>query len=260
MTRKLITLLTGAVLVLSLTACMSTEESSVFNRINDERAKVGQPPLIPDSELVAKAQAHSQEMATQGNLYHTTLRDGITGNPHRMGENVAYVVRSTRPSRRSSTPRRTTQTSSTAASTGWVSASSSAQTVESGSRWTSANADPLRRSAGRCHGLTTVSPTCPSRRASRSPTVSSGWPRTSRRACVHPRQGDDRRRRLRGGRPQPGRLAPLGREGLRRPAQPVPARPRDPAGRVRHRGSLRLRGRGLRAATPVLRAERAPAC
>ena len=39
-TRKLIALVTGAVLVLSLTACMSTEESSVFNRINDERAKV----------------------------------------------------------------------------------------------------------------------------------------------------------------------------------------------------------------------------
>lgn len=77
--------------MLSLTACMSTEESSVFLRINDERAKVGQPALIPDSELVAKAQAHSQEMAGQGTLYHTTLRDGITGNPRRMGENVAYA-------------------------------------------------------------------------------------------------------------------------------------------------------------------------
>ena len=30
-------------------------------------------------------------MATQGNLYHTTLRDGVTGNPHKMGENVAYA-------------------------------------------------------------------------------------------------------------------------------------------------------------------------
>ena len=91
MTRKLITLLSGALLVLSLTACMSTEESSVFNRINDERAKAGQPPLIPDSELVAKAQAHSQAMATQSNLFHTTLRDGVTGSPHKMGENVAFA-------------------------------------------------------------------------------------------------------------------------------------------------------------------------
>jgi uncharacterized protein YkwD len=90
-TRKLVTVLSGALLVLSLTACMSTEESSVFNRINDERAKAGQPALIPDSELVAKAQAHSQAMATQGTLFHTTLRDGVTGNPHKMGENVAFA-------------------------------------------------------------------------------------------------------------------------------------------------------------------------
>ena len=91
MTRKLIAIVTGALLVLSLTACMSTEESSVFNRINDERAKVGLPALIPDSELVAKAQAHSQDMADANQLFHTTLRDGVTGNPHKMGENVAYA-------------------------------------------------------------------------------------------------------------------------------------------------------------------------
>jgi len=90
-TRKLVTLLSGALVGLSLTACMSTVESSVFNRINDERAKAGQPALIPDSELVAKAQTQSQAMATQGSLFHTTLRDGVTGNPHKMGENVAFA-------------------------------------------------------------------------------------------------------------------------------------------------------------------------
>ena len=30
-------------------------------------------------------------MAAQNQLFHTTLRDGITGNPHKMGENVAYA-------------------------------------------------------------------------------------------------------------------------------------------------------------------------
>jgi uncharacterized protein YkwD len=90
-TRKLIALLVGGLLALGLTACMSTEESSVFLRINDVRAQNGQPALLPDGELVAKAQAHSAEMAAQGSLFHTTLRDGISGNPRRMGENVAYA-------------------------------------------------------------------------------------------------------------------------------------------------------------------------
>ena len=91
MTRKLIAVLVGGLLVLGLTACMSTEESSVFLRLNDVRAQNGQPALLPDGELVAKAQAHSADMAAQGKLFHTTLRDGISGNPPRMGENVAYA-------------------------------------------------------------------------------------------------------------------------------------------------------------------------
>ncbi len=90
-TRKLVALLAGGLLVLALTGCMSTEESSVFLRINDLRAQSGQPALLPDGELVAKAQAHSQEMAASGTLFHTTLRDGITGSPRKMGENVAYA-------------------------------------------------------------------------------------------------------------------------------------------------------------------------
>jgi uncharacterized protein YkwD len=90
-TRKLVALLAGGLLVLALTACMSTEESSVFMRVNDLRAQNGQAALLPDSELVAKAQAHSQQMATQSQLFHSTLRDGVSGNPRRMGENVAYA-------------------------------------------------------------------------------------------------------------------------------------------------------------------------
>jgi len=90
-TRKLVALVAGALLVLTLTGCMSTEEQSVVGQINALRASVGQPALMPDGELVAKAQAHSQDMAAQNQLFHTTLRDGVTGNPHRMGENVAYA-------------------------------------------------------------------------------------------------------------------------------------------------------------------------
>ncbi len=90
-TRKLVALVAGGLLVLALTACMSTDESSVFMRINDLRAQNGLPALLPDSELVAKAQAHSQLMATQQQLFHSTLRDGVSGNPRRMGENVAYA-------------------------------------------------------------------------------------------------------------------------------------------------------------------------
>jgi uncharacterized protein YkwD len=90
-TRKLVALVLGGLLLVGVTACMSTEESSVFLRINDLRAKSGQPALLPDSELVAKAQAQSAAMAAQGRLFHSTLRDGVTGNPRRMGENVAYA-------------------------------------------------------------------------------------------------------------------------------------------------------------------------
>src|SRR4029450_7835887 len=84
-TRKLVALVLGGLLLVGVTACMSTEESSVFLRINDLRAKSGQPALLPDSELVAKAQAQSAAMAAQGRLFHSTLRDGVTGNPRRMG-------------------------------------------------------------------------------------------------------------------------------------------------------------------------------
>jgi len=90
-THKLLALVAATVLVLTLTSCMSTEESSVFLRINDVRAQNNQPQLLPDGELIAKAQAHAQEMAGQGQLFHSSLRDGVTGNPRKMGENVAYA-------------------------------------------------------------------------------------------------------------------------------------------------------------------------
>ena len=90
-TRKLLALVAAGLLVLALTSCMSTEESSVFLRINDLRAQNHLPPLLPDGELIAKAQTHSQDMATQSQLFHSTLRDSVTGSPRKMGENVAYA-------------------------------------------------------------------------------------------------------------------------------------------------------------------------
>ena len=67
MTRKILALVGAGLLVVGLSACMTTEETGVFT------------------------QAQSRAMAGQGNLFHSTLRDGVTGAPRRMGENVAVA-------------------------------------------------------------------------------------------------------------------------------------------------------------------------
>jgi uncharacterized protein YkwD len=90
-TRKILALLGAGLLIIGLSACMTTDEAGVFTRLNALRAQSGQPALLPDEELVAKAQAQSQVMAGQGTLFHSTLRDGVTGAPRRMGENVAVA-------------------------------------------------------------------------------------------------------------------------------------------------------------------------
>jgi uncharacterized protein YkwD len=90
-TRKILALVGAGLLVVGLSACMTTEETGVFTRLNAVRVQSGQPALLPDAELVAKAQAQSRAMAGQGGLFHSTLRDGVTGAPRRMGENVAVA-------------------------------------------------------------------------------------------------------------------------------------------------------------------------
>jgi uncharacterized protein YkwD len=90
-TRKILALLGAGLLIVGLSACMTTEETAVFVRLNALRAAAGQAALVPDGELVAKAQAQSQAMAGQGTLFHSTLRDGVTGGPRKMGENVAVA-------------------------------------------------------------------------------------------------------------------------------------------------------------------------
>jgi uncharacterized protein YkwD len=90
-TRKIAALLGAGLLIVGLSACMTTEETGVFLRLNALRAASGQPALLPDNELVAKAQAQSQLMAGQGTLSHSTLREGVTGGPRKMGENVAVA-------------------------------------------------------------------------------------------------------------------------------------------------------------------------
>lgn len=77
--------------MVGLSACLTPEEASVFDRLNALRAQNGQPALFVDNELVAKAQAHSVDMAEGQQLFHSTLRDGVTGSPRKMGENVAYA-------------------------------------------------------------------------------------------------------------------------------------------------------------------------
>jgi uncharacterized protein YkwD len=89
--RKIGALLGVGLVLVVLSGCMTTEETGFFVRLNALRAAAGQPALLPDQELIGKAQAQSQAMAGQGQLFHSTLREGVTGSPRKLGENVAVA-------------------------------------------------------------------------------------------------------------------------------------------------------------------------
>lgn len=66
----------------------STEEARFVQLINDLRASRGLPALEVHSNIEAKAQAWARTMAEQGRIWHSNLKDGITVDWSRLGENV----------------------------------------------------------------------------------------------------------------------------------------------------------------------------
>lgn len=74
---------------LLLTGC-TEQQLELVDRINATRAEYGLPGLVPHPAVMAKAQAWAETMATDGELRHSELSDGITGDWLVIGENVGY--------------------------------------------------------------------------------------------------------------------------------------------------------------------------
>ncbi len=66
----------------------SSEEQDFVSRINSSRAKAGLPPYSVASDLVAVARRHSQEMASQGRIYHNAELGSEVSGWRSLGENV----------------------------------------------------------------------------------------------------------------------------------------------------------------------------
>ena len=73
-----------------LAACLSPEQESVWNALNNDRGANGRGALSINDEAQAKAQAWAERLASQGTLYHSTLSDGYGERWCSLGENVGY--------------------------------------------------------------------------------------------------------------------------------------------------------------------------
>ena len=79
----------AVVAALLLTGC-TEQQLELIDRINATRAEHGLPALKPHPSPMAKAQAWAETMAADGDLRHSELSDGITGEWKVIGENVGY--------------------------------------------------------------------------------------------------------------------------------------------------------------------------
>ena len=66
----------------------ASDEAALVATINHLRAGTGLAALQVNEDLVAKARAWSAEMASAGEIRHSTLSDGITEDWKKLGENV----------------------------------------------------------------------------------------------------------------------------------------------------------------------------
>ena len=77
--------------VLLLSACFGTAgQQEAFVVLNNDRAAHGLAPVIPHGELLAKAQAWADKLASDGRLSHSNLSSGVPGCWRSLGENVGY--------------------------------------------------------------------------------------------------------------------------------------------------------------------------
>jgi uncharacterized protein YkwD len=88
--RRLVLLAAALVFVVVAAACSPEEETS-FKAVNTLRAAHHLRWLDWNDGAYDKAVAWSNHMADEGQLSHSTLRDGVPAGWHSLGENVAYA-------------------------------------------------------------------------------------------------------------------------------------------------------------------------
>src|SRR5262245_9672806 len=80
--------LTGGLAACDAPAPPGGQAGQLFNMLNAYRTSHGVPALAPASDAMAKAQAHSQAMASSHSLFHSSLTQGITPGWFVLGENI----------------------------------------------------------------------------------------------------------------------------------------------------------------------------
>ena len=71
-------------------ACPAGSEWTLRDLVNSYRQANGRSALPLSAELMAKAQAWSEHMATTGSLTHSNLSSGVSGGWTYISENIAY--------------------------------------------------------------------------------------------------------------------------------------------------------------------------
>ena len=69
---------------------LTPAQQGVKNALNRDRRLQGLSTLTTQADAQAKAQAWAQRLASEGRLYHSTLRDGIRTRACSLGENIGY--------------------------------------------------------------------------------------------------------------------------------------------------------------------------
>ena len=77
------------VVLFVLTGCLSPQEQSALNMLNDERARAGVGRLAVDDQAAKKAQQWAVKLAAEQRLSHSNVSAGISGNWQSLGENIA---------------------------------------------------------------------------------------------------------------------------------------------------------------------------
>jgi uncharacterized protein YkwD len=88
--RRLATLVALVAAFGLLTACLRTDQYSVFKAMNTDRSSNGLRTLPTQADAQRKAQAWAEKLAREGKLYHSNLPDGIGVRWCSLGENVGY--------------------------------------------------------------------------------------------------------------------------------------------------------------------------
>lgn len=88
-TRHLRLMLLVPVFALFLSACQGSEVARSIQLANQAREAAGQPVVISNPTLQAKAQNWANLLASRGSLVHSNLAEGSGGGWRALGENLA---------------------------------------------------------------------------------------------------------------------------------------------------------------------------